>query len=103
MLAAAIFASSVAPGTSPAPVAPAAPPPVVVAPPPAAQVTPPPPAQVFPEDSGDVDFGAPMIETAPVDTGVSDAAAVPAAPGSAEEAGGRQFNARPGRSYPTPM
>lgn len=106
MLAAAIFASSVTTGTGPVPAAPAQPAPVaapVAAPPPQAPLASAPrPATVFPEDTGDVDFGAPMIEAVPVETGLADPAVNTAAPDSAEAAGGRQFNAQPGRAYPIP-
>lgn len=103
MLAAAIFASSVTTGTGPVPAAPApATKPVAAPPPPAAVASAPRPAAVFPEDTGDVDFGAPMIEAVPVETGLADPAVNTAAPDSAEAAGGRQFNAQPGRAYPIP-
>jgi len=99
MLAAAIFASSVTTGTGPVPAAPA---PVAAPPPPAAVASAPRPAAVFPEDTGDVDFGAPMIEAVPVETGLADPAVNTAVPDSAEAGGGRQFNAKPGRAYPIP-
>lgn len=102
MLAAAIFASSVTTGTGPVPAAPAQPAPVAAPPPPAPVASAPRPATVFPEDTGDVDFGAPMIEAVPVETGLADPAVNTAAPDSAEAAGGRQFNAQPGRAYPIP-
>jgi len=102
MLAAAIFASSVTTGTGPVPAAPVQPAPVAAPPPPAAVASAPRPATVFPEDTGDVDFGAPMIEAVPVETGLADPAVNTAAPDSAEAAGGRQFNAKPGRAYPIP-
>lgn len=104
MLAAAIFASSVAPSVNPAPTAPEVAPPVVTAP----VVAPPQPvaapqrAQIFPEETGDVQFGAPMIQTAPVESGQGDTAALSAAPDTADAAGGRQFNSKPGRAYPIP-
>jgi hypothetical protein len=101
MLAAAIFASSVTPGGAPVTEAPtgaeaAAPPP------PARGATPPKRAQIFPEQSGDVDFGAPMIEAVPIESGLADPALGAAAPDSAEAQGGRQFYAKPGRPYPVP-
>lgn len=104
MLAAAIFASSVAPNVNPAATAPAVAPPVATAPvvAPVQQAAAPRPAQVFPEDSGDLNFGQPMIETTPVESGAGPADAVSAAPDTAEEGGGRQFSAKPGRSYPLP-
>lgn len=103
MLAAAIFASSVTTGTGPVPAAPApVATPVAAPPPPAPVASAPRPATVFPEDTGDVDFGAPMIEAVPVETGLADPAVNTAAPDSAEAAGGRQFNAKPGRAYPIP-
>ncbi|WP_430386630.1 hypothetical protein [Blastomonas fulva] len=102
MLAAAIFASSMTPGTMPAPAAPQQPAQVVAAPPPAPVAAAPRPAAVFPEDTGDIDFGAPMIEAVPVETGLADPAVNTAAPDSAEAAGGRQFYARPGSPNPVP-
>ena len=76
--------------------------PVAAPPPPAAVASAPRPAAVFPEDTGDVDFGAPMIEAVPVETGLADPAVNTAVPDSAEAGGGRQFNAKPGRAYPIP-
>lgn len=103
MLAAAIFASSFSPGANPVPTAPEVAPPVAIAPvvaPP--QTTTPRPAPIFPEDSGDMTFGAPMIETTPVESGTGEDAPMSAAPDTAEATGGRQFNAKPGRVYPVP-
>lgn len=101
MLAAAIFASSMAPsGNSAAPAAvpgaaapvaaPAAPSPV------ATQPTSP----VFQDDSGDMQFGAPMIAAAPIETG--DAAPISPAPEGSESTAGRQFTTKPGGPYPIP-
>lgn len=105
MLAAAIFASSVVPsvdpaaaGIAPAPVAVQA---VPAAPPqPAPQVVPSPPPPVLQDDSGDVQFGAPMIETTPVESG--DSAPIAPDPEGEESPAGRQFNSKPGRPYPIP-
>lgn len=102
MLAAAIFASSVTPGTGPVAQAPAEPVAVVTAAPPASKVTAPRPAQIFAEDSANLDFGAPMTETTPMESGLADPAATTAAPDSAEAAGGRQFYSIPGRPNPIP-
>ncbi|MFN3475114.1 MAG: hypothetical protein ACK4ZW_13820 [Blastomonas sp.] len=101
MLAAAIFASSMTPGAGPTTQAPAEP--VPVAPPPAARMAAAPATtQIFPEDPAQADFGAPMIEAVPVESGLADPALSTAAPESAEGQGGRQFYARPGRPYPVP-
>lgn len=101
LLAAAMVASSVSPPTNPAPAAPVA---AVAAavPPPVQQAAPAPSPAVFADDSGDMQFGAPMIEAAPVESEFGDGTAVTSDPDSAEAAGGRQFNAKPGRPYPTP-
>ena len=106
MLAAAIFASSVNTGPVPAgaPVAPAAAsetvPPVVTAPPPQMVVTrPAPPPE---EETGDTQFGAPMISTKPIAEAVAEPAPPVTDPDSALANGGRQYNARPGRNYPIP-
>lgn len=102
MLAAAIFASSVTPSTDPAEGAPAGP--VAIAtPPPAAPVAAAPQrTQIFPDQTGNLDFGAPMIETTPAESGMADPALSTAPAGSAEAAGGRQFYATPGRPFPVP-
>ncbi len=102
MLAAAIFTSSLTPGASPAPVAPEAPAPQIATPPPAVQVASPRPAQIFPDETDNLDFGAPMIETAPIDAGADAPAPVSADPYGAEASGGRQFNPKPGEAYPIP-
>lgn len=100
MLAAAIFASSVGPAAQPAaPVGTVTP--VIAAPPQATTAaTSPSPAPDFADDSGDSQFGAPMIESTPVDS--VDPAPLPADAEAINEAGGRQFYARPGRPYPIP-
>lgn len=102
MLAAAIFASSVSSGTSPVPVTADAPPPPIAAPAPTPQVATPRPAQLFPDVADNGEFGAPMIETAPVDAGSDAPVPIPADPYGTEASGGRQFNAVPGRAYPIP-
>lgn len=107
MLAAAIFASSFSPGATPPSDAPAAQAPVhaapvAAAPAPAPQMAKRPPVSIFPEGSGDVEFGAPMIEAAPVGSGEGISGAITAAPDTAEASGGRQFLAKPGRTYPIP-
>ncbi len=97
LLAAAIFASSVNTGPAPvgAPVAAhdpaAAAPPVVTTVPPQPVVAPPPPQ---PEESGDTQFGAPMISTRPVAEHVAEPAPIVTDPDSAVANGGRQYNAR---------
>ncbi|MDM7955336.1 hypothetical protein [Blastomonas sp.] len=102
MLAAVIFASSMTPGTAPVADVPAEPVAAVAPAPPARVLTAPRPAPIFPEESGDLTFGAPMIEAVPVESGTADPELSTAIPGSAEAQGGRQFYARPGRPYPTP-
>lgn len=102
MLAAAIFASSMTPGAGPTTQPPAEP--VTVAPPPPATRLAAAPAttQIFPEDAAQADFGAPMIEAVPVESGLADPPLSTAAPESAEAQGGRQFYSRPGQPYPIP-
>ncbi|ESZ86756.1 MAG: hypothetical protein Q27BB25_12745 [Blastomonas sp. CACIA14H2] len=104
MLAAAIFASSVNTGPVPAGApgaAPVAAPPVVTPPPSEAVVTPPPPP--LPEDTGDVQFGAPMISTKPVAEVVAEPQPIVTDPDSAVANGGRQYNAHDTpHNYPIP-
>ena len=103
LLAAAVVASSVSPGTPRAPdTAPPVPAQQIVAAPPTQQAAPSPPQPVFADDSGDMQFGAPMIEAAPVEDSFGEAVASTADPDSAEAAGGRQFYAQPGRPNPIP-
>lgn len=104
LLAAAMVASSVSPGPAAAPEAavPMAAQPVVVVPPPVQQAAPSPAQSVFADESGDMDFGAPMIEAVPVEDTASDPTTLTADPDSAEASGGRQFYAQPGRPYPIP-
>lgn len=104
MLAAAIFASSYNTGPAPAgtPVAAPVSATPVVAPAPSqphvAPSAPPLPA----EDTGDTQFGAPMISTKPVAEAVAEPLPIFTDPDSAVANGGRQYNARPGHSYPIP-
>jgi hypothetical protein len=100
LLAAAMVASSVAPGPDTA--APMAAQPVVVVPPPVQQAAPSPAQPVFADESGDMEFGAPMIEAVPVEDAASDPTTLTADPDTAEASGGRQFYAQPGRPYPIP-
>lgn len=104
MLAAAIFASSVAPEIEPAAGAPAIAPEVATSPAvaPPIKAAAPRPVQVFGDTSGDMSFGAPMIETTPVESGMGEDGPISAAPESAEASGGRQFYSIPGRPNPIP-
>lgn len=96
LLAAAIFASSFNAGRAPAGApgtAPVTAPPVVTPPPPTAQVvTPPPPPPA--EETGDTQFGAPMISTKPVSEIAAEPQPIVTDPDSALGNGGRQFHAR---------
>ncbi|GGB51373.1 hypothetical protein GCM10010833_02610 [Blastomonas aquatica] len=111
MLAAAMFASSFSPRKAPASEGPSAQAPVdsapvAATPAPALRMAGGPPVSIFPEGSGDVDFGAPMIEAAPVESGQGVSGAITAAPDTApdtaEASGGRQFYARPDQPNPIP-
>lgn len=107
LLAAAIFASSVTTGPVQvgAPVAPgeapAAAPPVVAPVPPQPFIAPPPPLPT--EESGDTEFGAPMVSSRPVAEQAAEPAPIVTDPDSALANGGRQFNARnTPHNYPIP-
>lgn len=97
LLAAAIFASSVTTGPVPvgAPIpaseAPSATPPLVTPVPPQPAIAPPPPA---PEETGDTQFGAPMVSNKPVAEHAAEPAPIVTDPDSALANGGRQYNAR---------
>jgi hypothetical protein len=106
LLAAAIVASSMPP-TTPAPEmvpavhAPAVPVAQAAPPPP----PPPPPVQAEPDmadGTGDKKFGAPMIDTTPVEKRLADAPSAPGDTGDTEPSADQQFNAVPGSSYPVP-
>ena len=104
MLAAAIFASSVNIGQTPADTAGSAPDnaPPVVTPPPAELVVVPPPA-AMPEENGDTQFGAPMISTTPVAAEVAEPQPIITDPDSAVANGGRQYKAKDTpHHYPIP-
>lgn len=96
LLAAAIFASSVNVGPTPAG-APAAPVPPVVTPPPVSvskpQIVTSPPVPIE-DDSGDTQFGAPMITTTPVAEASPEAEPIVTDPDSAVGNGGRQYRAK---------
>jgi len=105
LLAAAIFASSFNLGPAPAgaPVsAPVAAPPVVTPPPPAAQVVTPPAPQPA-EDTGDTQFGAPMISTKPVAEASPEPEPIVTDPDSAVGNGGRQYRARGNQPHNFPI
>lgn len=94
MLAAAIFASSVGPAVQPS-VPEGTIPPIAAAPQQNSDsVASPPPVPDFAGDSGDTQFGAPMIESTPAD--LVDPAPLPADAEAMNEDGDHQFYARPG-------
>ncbi len=108
LLAAAIFASSINTGPVPAgaPAAPAAAPagaPPVVMPVPAQRVTAPPPPAAEDDETGDTQFGAPMVSTKPMAESVAEPAPIVTDPDSAVGNGGRQYQAKnTPHHYPIP-
>lgn len=104
LLAAAIFASSVTPGTAPgdASSAPVAAPVVTPSSQPPQPSTSAQSTSVFEAESGDTVFGAPMVSTAPMSTTSAEPPPIFTDPDSAVANGGKQINAKPGRPYPTP-